>query len=135
LKISDFEQKYCIGTNDGKLKIFWDVTAIIKNLSYEQFPIKYYTVTKLSETNNFFGDSKYAMQTNIECPCVIVQLTDNFEKLIDGNHRLYKAKQLKLECIPCYVLPLEYHKKFIIDYDVDIYEKVVSDFLKVGEFS
>lgn len=68
------------------------------------------------------------MKTDTENPCIIVELAENIKKLIDGNHRLYKAKQLNLESIPCYVLPKEYHQKFIVEYDDYIYDKVVSDF-------
>ena len=125
-----FEQKYCIGTNDGKHQMFWDISALINDLINTQFPIINYNVLDLVKSNHFFGDSEYAMKTNMEIPCIIVKLSEDIEKLIDGNHRLYKAKQLHHEKIPCYVLPMEYHKKFIIDYDDTVYEKVISDFAK-----
>ena len=127
--LSEFEQKYCIGTNDAKYQIFWDISALIKDLQKMQFPIVNYDVLCLSNSNNFFGNPEYAMKTNIENPCIIVKLNEDTEKLIDGNHRLYKVKQLNQENIPCYVLPLEYHKKFIIDYDDNVYDKVISDFI------
>jgi len=128
--MSSFEQKYCLGTNDGQYQMFWDLSALIKDLSGANVPIKNYDVGALSKANDFYGNSEYAMKTDVEKPCIIAVLNEKTEKLIDGNHRLYKAKQLKLERIPCYVLPEEYHKKFIIDYDDSIYKKVIADFIK-----
>ena len=68
------------------------------------------------------------MSDNIEQPCIIVKLNEKLEMFIDGNHRLYKARNLNIENIPCYVLPTEYHKKFIIDYNSEIYEKIVAEY-------
>ena len=116
------------GHNDGKYQIFWDISALIKDLENVQLPIVNYDVSYLVKLNNFFGNPEYAMKTDIEIPCIIVKLNENIEKLIDGNHRLYKAKQLNLKNISCYVLPVDYHKKFIVDYDSTVYEKVISDF-------
>ena len=123
-----FEQKYCMGTNDRKFQFFWDISAMLKDFQTAQLSIKYYNVSDLFKTNPFFGNAEYAMSANVDDPCIIVRLTDNMEKLIDRNHRLYKAKQLGYDSIPCYVLPLDYHKRFIIDYDDNIYKSVVEDF-------
>jgi hypothetical protein len=125
-----FEQKYCIGTNDGKHQLFWDISALINDLMNVDFPIISYNVSHLTKLNSFNGNTEYAMKTDIEMPCIVVKLNENIEKLIDGNHRLYKAKQLNIENIPCYILPVKYHTKFIINYDNAVYEQVVSSFTK-----
>jgi len=126
--MSSFEQKYCIGSKDGKHKVFWNITALLKDLQNAAFMADNRNVADLITHNDFYGDPEYAMKTDVKCPCIVVVLSDGFEKLIDGNHRLFKASQLKLQIIPCYVLPFDYHKKFIVDYDSDIYEKVIADF-------
>ena len=128
--MGSFKQKYCIGSNDGEYQIIWDISALIKDLENTDFIIRHYKVSDLIKINNFFGNAEYAMKTDVEIPCIIVKLNENIEKLIDGNHRLYKANQLNLNSIQCYVLPEEYHKKFIIDYNSDIYEKVIASFAK-----
>jgi hypothetical protein len=128
--MSYIEQKYCIGTSDGKYQIFWDITALLERLSITEVPIEYCKVSELSSMNHFKGNPQYAMSTDIEKPCIIVKLKENFEKLIDGNHRLYKADQLHLEYIPCYVLSAEYHKEFIINYDDYIYDRVIGELAK-----
>ena len=126
--MASFEQKYCIGSNDGKYQIIWDISALIKDLENTDFIILNYRVPDLVRINNFFGNAEYAMNSNLKSPCIIVELSKNIEKLIDGNHRLYKANQLNIEYIKCYLLPEEYHKRFIIDYDSDIYKKVIAGF-------
>jgi len=128
--MASFEQKYCIGSNDREHQIIWDISALIKDLTNANLAVKDYKVLDLIKINNFFGDAEYAMKTDVESPCIIVELNESIEKLIDGNHRLYKAKQLNLNSIQCYVLPEEYHKKFIIEYNADTYEKVIASFTK-----
>ena len=66
------------------------------------------------------------MNTDTTIPLVIASVEDNKEKLLDGNHRLYKAKMLKIEKLHCYVLPLEFHKRFIENYDEELYNKGIS---------
>ena len=125
-----FEQKYRIGTKDGQYHIFWDITALLKDLPYTHFPILQYKATDLFKSNNFYGNYEYAMNTNLDNPCIIAKLNNSIEKIIDGNHRLYKAIQLNINTIPCYVLPLEYHVKFIVDYNADVYKRIISEFAK-----
>ena len=81
----------------------------------------------LKKLGGYCSNPEYAMETDIDKPCIIVKLSENYKLFIDGNHRLYKARKLNIENIPCYVLPTEYHKKFIIDYDPNIYEKIVEE--------
>ena len=126
-----FEQKYCMGTRDGTHQIFWDIAALTKDLQEKRLPIQQRKVSDLLEFNDFSGDPAYAMGTDIEEPCIVVELNDEIEKLIDGNHRLYKAMLLHLDTVPCYVLPFEYHSKFIIDYTFSKYKKVVKDYSKI----
>lgn len=38
----------------------------------------------------FYGDEAYAMSTDLLKPLIVVKLADNIDKLIDGNHRLFK---------------------------------------------
>jgi hypothetical protein len=119
-----------MGTKDGKLKVLWDISAILRELSNDIISPTMYRVEDLFERNSFNGDPEYAMNTDLSKPCIIVQLNETCQKLIDGNHRLYKAKQLRLVDIPCYLLPLDYHAKFIVDYDKTVYEKVLVDFIE-----
>ena len=116
-------QKYQMGTDDGH-EVVWDINAIIKDLQNSNLPVCNRQVNDFTDGDNPCMNTEYAMSTNIETPCIIVELTDKTKKLIDGNHRLYKAKQLGIENLPCYILPLDYHKNFIVDYDASTYEKV-----------
>jgi len=125
-----FEQKYSMGTQGGKYQIVWDISALISDLKHASFTIENCKVSCLAQSNLFFGDPAYAMRTNLEIPCIIVQLGEDIEKLIDGHHRLYKARQLHRGYMPCYVLPIEYHKKFIVGYDDVVYETVISAYAK-----
>ena len=94
------------------------------------FEIEYRNVLRLSEQDGgICTNPEYAMGTNLENPCIIIILREDFEVFIDGNHRLYKARKLGTENIPCYVLPTDYHKRFIVDYDPIICEGIAAEYI------
>lgn len=118
------EQKYQIGTISGK-KI-WDVEKIQKDIS--QYVIKEYNTFQLLEENPFYGNEQYAMSTDISIPLIVVELKKGKEKLIDGNHRLFKANKSGHKTIAAHYLSEEEHKKYIVEYDEKLYEKIVEEF-------
>lgn len=122
-----FEQKYGMGTSDGENLVLWDINKIVAAVESSNIPVKYIDVKELSDANAFNGDIEYAMTTDTNKPCIIVVFNGKGQKLIDGNHRLCKAKITKQETIPCYILPEEYHIKFIVEFDIERYNKVVSE--------
>ncbi|MCL2774522.1 MAG: hypothetical protein FWD71_14425 [Oscillospiraceae bacterium] len=118
--------QYLNMSHNGQVLIKWNITRILEELNKTPTPVKYYNVDYLA--SKFFDsvDIDYAMNTDITIPCIIALVEGDKEKLLDGNHRLYKAKTLKIAKIPCYVLPIEFHKKFIEDYDEELYNKGIS---------
>ena len=127
--MADIIAKCCMFSKDKKNQIVWDVAAILADIEHMNFDIEHKNVLRLTEQDGgICTNPEYAMETDIEKPCIIVKLNEKTEIFIDGNHRLYKARKLNIENIPCYVLPTEYHKKFIIDYDSSIYEKIVVEY-------
>jgi len=124
-------ERCCMFSKDKKHQIIWDIGELKKDIKNMNFEIEYKNVLYLSEQDGgICTNPEYAMKTDIEKPCIIVKLNENVEIFIDGNHRLYKARILNIENIPCYILPTEYHKKFIIDYNSDIYEKITAEYMK-----
>jgi len=116
-------------SKDKKCEIAWDIAAILKDIENIHPIMEYRNVLYLSEQDGgICTDPDYAMKTDIEKPCIIVKLNENTEIFIDGNHRLYKARMLNIENILCYILPIEYHKKFILDFNTAIYEKISDEY-------
>lgn len=118
------EQKYQIGTISGN--IMWDIEKIKKDIS--QYVIKEYHTFELIEENPFYGNEQYAMSTDISIPLIVVELKKGKRKLIDGNHRLFKANKLGHKTIAAYYLSEEQHKKYIVEYDEKLYKKIVEEF-------
>lgn len=118
------EQKYQIGTESGK--ILWDISKLLKDIS--NFEIKSFDVKQLAESNNFFGNMEYAMKTDITIPLIVIELVKGKTKLIDGNHRLFKANKFNVNKISCYFLKKHEHKKYIIDFNDELYNKIVAEF-------
>ena len=120
------EQKYQIGNEYGS--IMWDIEKLLRDI--KKFRIKIFDVENLALNNPFHGNREYAMTTDITQPLIIVNLTDNIDKLIDGNHRLQKALKLGIATIDAYYLPFEEHCNYIVDFNESIYRHVVSHWKK-----
>jgi len=115
------EQKYQIGNEYGN--IMWDVSKILHDKDH--FKIVMCDVNDLSQNNTFNGNGCHIMSTDISQPVIVVQLSNDKYKLIDGNHRLQKALRLGIKEVPAYILSFEEHAKYIIDFDEQIYHDVV----------
>ena len=120
------EQKYQIGNEYGS--IMWDIEKLLKDIS--RFAIKEYDVKYLAQNNPFHGNEEHVMDSDITQPLIIVNLTENVDKRIDGNHRLQKALQLGLEKIKAYILSYEEHREYIVDFNEVIYYDVVNHWTK-----
>ncbi len=83
---------------------------------------------ELAACNRFCGNKEYAMTTDLSQPLVLVQLCPGKDKLIDGNHRLYKAKQLGIRTLSAYYLTPEQHQKYVIAFERELYDKIVAEF-------
>ena len=119
------DQKYQIGNEYGS--IVWDISLILKDK--HRFQLRDFSVEALSASNPFYGDKKYAMQTDLSRPLIVVNLTDRTDKLIDGNHRLYHCKMDHIPLVKSYYLEYKEHWKYIIDFDEDVYWKVVDHWI------
>lgn len=116
------EQKYKIGNEYGD--IMWDINRILKDKA--KFPIREFDVEALVAKNYFHGNAEYAMNTDLNEPLIVVNLISDIDKLIDGNHRLFKAKKLGHQKITAYYLSIEEHCRYIVDFNPDIYRLVVN---------
>jgi len=94
----------------------------------EQFELIEVSVDELFAENNFCGNKDYAMTTDLSQPLVLAQLCAGKDKLIDGNHRLYKAEMLGIKTLSAYYLVPEQHQKYIIAFERELYNKIVAEF-------
>lgn len=122
----NMEQKYQIGNEFGS--VIWDIEKLLKDKG--KFRMREYDVKCLALNNPFHGNEEYVMNTDITQSLIIVNLTENVDKLIDGNHRLQKALKLGVEKINAYFLSFEEHRDYIVDYDEVIYHEVVNHWKK-----
>ncbi|MBR3973931.1 MAG: ParB N-terminal domain-containing protein [Oscillospiraceae bacterium] len=120
------EQKYQIGNEYGS--VIWDIERLLTDI--EKFRIRAFDVKHLAINNPFNGNEEYAMTTDITQPLIIVNLTENIDKLIDGNHRLQKAIKLGVEKIDAYFLTFEEHRDYIVDFNEEIYHQVANRWVK-----
>jgi hypothetical protein len=113
-------------SSNGQALITWNITKILEELEKAPMPVKHYDVDYLVSKFYDSVDTDYAMNTDITIPLIIAIVDENKEKLIDGNHRLYKAKTLKIEKLACYILPIEFQKRFIENYNEELYNKGIA---------
>ena len=116
------EQKYQAGNEYGT--ILWDVALILQHCM--DYPVVTLPTESLARKYPFRGDKNYAKMTDTSIPGILVQLKEGTDLLIDGNHRLYKCVLDKLPLFQCYYLRKDEHIQFIVNYDAQIYDNVVS---------
>lgn len=118
------DQKYQIGTDSGT--ILWNISEMLKYTS--QYTKQLMKVDDLVRRNIFSGQIEHAMETDINNPIVIINLFEGKDKVIDGNHRLFKAKRLGIEYIEAYYLKQNQHTQYIENYDEELYKVIASEF-------
>lgn len=116
------EQKYRIGNEYGY--IMWDINRILKDKA--KFSIKEFDVKTLAAKNCFHGNEEYAMKTDLSEPLIVVNLISDIDKLIDGNHRLWKATKMGYKTISAYYLSIQEHCRYIVDFDRNLYWNIVN---------
>ena len=119
------EQKYRIGNEHGH--IMWDISLMLQDK--KSFSLRSFAVEKLISENPFHGDAAYAMHTDIHEPLIVVQLDYGLDKLIDGNHRLYKMRKMGLTHLQAYYLSFKEHSRYIVDFDEKVYWDIVKHWI------
>ncbi len=117
------EQKYQMGTESGSL--LWNIGRMLEDAA--AFRVVSRSITELAEGNPFHGDPEYAMETDLTKPLILAELQEGKYKLLDGNHRLYKARALHVDRLPVYFLTREEHIRYIENYEEETYRKIMED--------
>ena len=117
------EQKYQMGTESGSL--LWNIGRMLEDAASCQVISR--STAELAEGNPFHGDPEYAMATDLTKPLILAELQEGKYKLLDGNHRLYKARALQVGRLPVYVLTKEEHIRYIENYQEETYRKIMED--------
>ncbi|MNP33908.1 hypothetical protein D3C76_1271720 [compost metagenome] len=122
-RVPDFQQKFSLGSHS--IHLLWDINAIRRELPNLNPCIQQYSTKQLIVNNPSNINVEYAMTTDISVPGIIIELEPKRLKLIDGNHRLYKANALGIEKFECYYLPFEDQIKFIEDFSMEDYNRML----------
>ena len=117
------EQKYQMGTESGSL--LWNIGRMLEDAA--SFRVVSRSTAELAEGNPFHGDPEYAMETDLSRPLILAELQEGKYKLLDGNHRLYKARALHVDRLPVYSLTREEHIRYIENYEEETYRKIMED--------
>ena len=106
----------------------WDISLMLQDK--KSFKLCTFSIEKLLSENPFYGDEVYAMRTDIQEPLIVVQLDHDLDKLIDGNHRLYKMSKMGVTHLQAYYLSFEEHSRYIVDFDEKRYWDIVKNWNK-----
>lgn len=119
-------QKYHFATENGIL--IWDITSILEDIENhpDSYTVRYLPASLLARHNESKVSHTRAMSTDISKPLVVAELSEDHILLIDGNHRLYKARTLGMENVPCYYLTREQQQHFIVHFRPAEYDKIVA---------
>lgn len=64
-------------------------------------------------------DEDFLPQADLTRPLIMVRMRPEFFRLIDGNHRVAKARRSDVNELPAYYLTQEQHRQFFTDADMD----------------
>lgn len=134
-KNESFDEKYCFGTNDGE-KIFWNISKMRSYIKKHNIPKKIFLISDLYKFNKSPINEEHAIKTDYNIPGLIVELIEGklFYKLIDGNHRLYKAKISGETTFSCYYFSFDEQIKFVVDINdknisLEYYNRIVENII------
>ena len=86
-------QKYHFATDNGIL--IWDVTSILEDIEQhpDSYTIQTLSTALLADHNDARVSHTRAMASDLTKPLVVAELSKDHLLLIDGNHRLHKARK------------------------------------------
>ena len=64
-------------------------------------------------------DEDFLPHADLTKPLIMVRMRPEFFRLIDGNHRVAKARRSSVEELPAYYLTQEQHRQFFTSEDMD----------------
>lgn len=100
-----------ISENNG-IKVVWDIDSIISEMAGTK--TKVLSVDKLYNEKDQVNAS-YAMQTDLRFPIIVEKLHGEEYEIVDGKHRLYKAKMIGKKEIDSYCIEPKDLFKYIME--------------------
>ena len=77
-------------------------------------------------------DEDFIPKADLSKPVIMVRMRPEFSRLIDGNHRVAKARRLGVKELPAYYLTEEQHRRFFMLEEADrMYVDYWNDKLKM----
>lgn len=93
----------------------FNVTKILRFIgdNAERFPVKVVSLDTLPFTTTEHLDEKAIRKANVSNPIVLAEIAPGRFNVIDGNHRVERARRDQLETIPAYRVFAEDHVAFL----------------------
>lgn len=98
-------------SENNRIKVVWDIDYIISEMKGAK--TKVLSVDKLYNEEDQV-DKSYAMQTDLSSPIIVAKLNEKEYEIVDGKHRLYKAKMIGRKEINGYSIEPDNLSKYIM---------------------
>lgn len=98
------------------------LTAFIKSNS-DQFPVEQVKITLLGRYGSDHLDKNTVEAANVDEPIILAEISPDRFNVIDGNHRVEKARKLGRSFVPAYRVQAELHLAYLTS--VDAYKAYV----------
>jgi hypothetical protein len=94
----------------------FNITKMIEWIHKDPGDIRLEAVTVKDFCKKFLSiDEAHVNQTDISRPVILAEIAPGQYNLIDGNHRMEKARRMGLVSLMAYRLNVEQHMKFLTD--------------------
>ena len=121
--IRGFEQKYQYGTIAGTLA--GNIADLLKYIDMSEVDVCQCDVGSLRKISKKQINEEHAATADLTQPIIISILSSEKELIIDGNHRIYRAQNDGKNTLNAIFLAEEEHKKFIENFESELYKRVV----------
>lgn len=99
-----------ISENNG-ITVVWDIDFIICEMKETKTQVL--SVDKLYDERNQVDES-YALQTDLMTPVIVAEICEGKYEVLDGKHRIYKAKMTGREEIEAHCIARNDLHKYIL---------------------
>jgi len=91
----------------------FNITRIIEFIqrNHESIALEEVAVSRILKGKNI--DESYMDSVDLSNPVIMAEIAPNLYNLIDGHHRVEKARRLGIDNVRAYKLTVDQHKKFL----------------------
>ena len=108
--------------------LLWNLSAIEADIDACRFAFRIKRIPLVNLVGLFRVENEEWMRANIGIPPLVASLAKDKYCVLFGGEQIEKARALGFKHLDCYFLTPSQHKKYILDYNEERYQRAVSEY-------